>query len=498
MIKPAKKSFLLSIALLILYSISRLPILSSELTPFLFCDEQIFLNDVHSLITKKRYVYAVYTAGGMNIIPLFILGKLLYYFNIYSQSNLLFLGRFFYLFLLGIFTCLYLYKLTKAISNKSIIGFISVIVFIVSPYCISQSKIWYPDDYIYLFSTIFLFYVVKYIQTKKTKYLFVITLSLVLACSVKYTAFLLFSLLPFIFLKEDNLIEATKKYFFMGFFFILGFLCCNYALLIHPLGWIDAFQWNIKNYQPHEWSRISGPIYYFFLTYITFLTPVHFISYCAGYRDLFTKNRELFFIFLIFPIFYIYFMGTANFVLNRNVSILIPFVIPILSIGIYQISLFLINNKKNFILLFFYLPPLLFFIFITYSDFGIDSRYIAYEWLKKNVKANESIITNESCSVPTFGDKFFNGPTSELVEDFFIINSYWFSGENLPERGRGLLQIINQKNLHFYNFNDASLYKPIHHRDYNVGDIFFEKYILVKKINKNGPGIYIFKKNITE
>ena len=118
MIKPAEKSFLLSIALLILYSISRLPILSSELTPFLFCDEQIFLNDVHSLITKNRYVYAVYTAGGMNIIPLFILGKLLYYFNIYSESNLLFLGRFFYLFLLGIFTCIYLYKLTKAISNK--------------------------------------------------------------------------------------------------------------------------------------------------------------------------------------------------------------------------------------------------------------------------------------------------------------------------------------------------------------------------------------------
>ena len=191
-------------------------------------------------------------------------------------------------------------------------------------------------------------------------------------------------------------------------------------------------------------------------------------------------------------------MGTANFVLNRNVSILIPFVIPILSIGIYQISLFLINNKKNFILLFFYLPPLLFFIFITYSDFDIDSRYIAYEWLKKNVKANESIITNESCSVPTFGDKFFNGPTSELVEDFFIINSYWSAGENFPERGRGLLQIINQKNLHFYNFNDTSLYKPIVHKDYNVGDIFFEKYILVKKINKNGPGIYIFKKNITE
>jgi hypothetical protein len=473
----------------IIFLLPRLISLISDLPPYLFCDESIFLNAVNSFNLPSFYVNE-FRAGGVNIFPILIIKHL---FSIESVTALIITARIFYLILLGSFTCYFIYKISRVLGFDKLLSFLSVLIFLLSPVVLSVSRIWYPDNYIYLFSSGFLYYLLMSKIFLKIRYFIFFGIFFGLAVSTKYTAIFLFFPIVFLFSLDKKIITYLIISCIVSF---TTFLLINYSIFLNFDKFYLDFIHNVNNYGAHQWLDFSGPLLYLASSIVIFATPFFLPIYLIG---LFKSNLIFDFrmklIFLLFPIIYIYYFGTASLVIVRNISILIPFLIPVFTLGIYCIINY---GKRNLTIFLIFLAPAFYYASIVFSNNAPDSRLIAQTWIIENIDKSSTFAANEFCSgsspaevagYSTAGDSGFTSSS-----DYVLISSYWNSPLSSFYWTRGVLQYIDPGYIHFYNMNNRSLLK--FSNDVLKTGFTYEGYSLIKIFEGSGPTLFLFRKEV--
>jgi len=408
--KIISENFLIS-AILFAF-IMRLPGLFQELPPYQFCDEEFFWGEVIRMIRSNSYFAQEFRAGGANIYPMFYLTKFINMFlpDLLRSTGVLIVGRLILVGVMGSLNIIIIKKICDYIFSNKVITKITIILYVISPYILSNSRIWYPDNYIFVFSAIFFWGLIKTLKfpSNISPYI-LLALGLALTISTKYTGILLiipsFLILSFIFFYEkDKSIVFTNLALFITLFLVF-LLLLNYSILLNFEKFILDFNSNRALYKNHGFIDVNNFIYYFNFTFTMVLGVFSFPLWCFGSYYLIKISREKFayFICLSIPLVYIIFLGSLGKVLGRNVSILIPFVLPIIGCGIYFILYKLNFSSYKFrlyaVILCLIFPQSLQSAYIFYHNFYPDSRIIAKRWLEKNISNSSSVAISFVFSV---------------------------------------------------------------------------------------------------
>ena len=186
--------------------------------------------------------------------------------------------------------------------------------------------------------------------------------------------------------------------------------------------------------------------------------------------------------------------------MGRNVSILIPFVLPIIGCGIYFILYKLNFSSYKFrlyaVILCLIFPQSLQSAYIFYHNFYPDSRIIAKRWLKKNISNSSSVGFNDSCSgsspASSAGLNAVFDPSAKLKLDYYVLNSYWSSFLDKHYLNRfGYLRFVDQKYIHFYEYESNEAFK--FDRFDNIQSANINDYSIIKIFQSNGPDIIVLK-----
>lgn len=489
----------------------RIPILLQELPPFQFCDESIFFGEVVRLYNGKEWVTHEFRAGGFNIYPILILSKILGNFNQPSSIDILLIGRYVYLVLFACVAGYGFYKLGEDISGKTV-GVITLLLYAISPYVYSISRYWYPDHYITAAIVWLLHFAIKYNRSdnNNTKALILCGILLGVSISIKYTS--LFMALPIGYLIINKMFKLLPsesmakigicfiKYFVLPFAITL--LLLNFSILFDFDGFLNGFKFNINNYGPRDFTRIDGVVFYLVTI---FVLPLGFLGSLLFVLGI-IKSQPKFSVISISSglaiISFLLVMGTVNIVINRNSAIILPFVLPLMAVGLTWL---LFNQSyKNTTIKYAAKLTVFFVIFGNFyalissvkQDFDQDSRILARNWIVDHISKNSTIGTNEFCSgespAPSGSYFILNDPGFEKQLDYYVINSYWPSRVDGFFKSKGLVQQYSQKYIHFYNFNDRSIYKAQISNAYTYPHV--DGYRLLQSFNTNGPNVLIYKK----
>jgi 4-amino-4-deoxy-L-arabinose transferase-like glycosyltransferase len=483
----------------------RLPSVFQELPPYLFCDESIYFGEVKRLLQNNSLIVGEFRAGGFNIIPILIPLKFINIFWDLKDSTLLIFGRIFYLIIIYGLGAFYTYKLCLIISKNFITSYISLFLYFTSPYIYSMGRYWYPDHYIYAFSTIFFYYLIilnNDLFNKRNCFIFGALTAIIL--SIKYTGLLIFPIVLFAFLYNNKILKNPKDFirpflYIIRSFFIT-FLVLNYSIIFKFQDFLRGYKFNIQNYGEHSFSNYNGAIFYFSLIFFASFTPFFIPIFISGFRKVFQINRFYFYSSIISIAIFITVLGTSEMVINRNISLVIPLIIPIASIGLYAI----LSHKSSYdfikwltrIMCVLPIAILIGNFLYSYShDLKLDSRIIAEERLTRFAEDNLVVGTNEFCSgdspaavlnMPTSADPFLKNNYK-----YYVLNSYWPSALSSSLIYPGVLLQPDQKYLHFYNFNDTSILRK---RSTNIENIVLPEGFLIRElITSNGPDIYLIE-----
>lgn len=172
------------------------PVLIQELPPFQFCDEDIYSSEVMKMLTENRFFTKEFRSGGINIYPAYFLGKLFFLImgRLPELNELIIMARLLLSGILNASTVFIISKIGTIIFKENTRPKILLLLgFSLSPMISGISRIWYPDHYIIFFSSLFLYFLLKFNITKEndTWIYSKLGISLGLIISTKYTGVLL-------------------------------------------------------------------------------------------------------------------------------------------------------------------------------------------------------------------------------------------------------------------------------------------------------------------
>ena len=475
----------------------------NEIPPYQFCDENMFITQLKGLENNFTNFFE-FRAGGFNYLPLFL-------FTYFSNSDLLIIGRIFYLVIISSGTVFFIYKISYLLSENIKLSLLSSFLFVFSSYYFAVSRYWYPDHYIYFFSSIFFYYLLKILKNEKVNIsdlsFFVFLFAILL--SIKYTTILLFPSFGFILYKiiKTNFYVNYNNFIFINLRLLLIFIITisifNIGIFFNISEFSNDFKFNLNHYGGYSNEFLLDSFLYYFLT--LFLMPATFFAspyIFLGLNFLRTRNLLIFSSIVFIILFFLLYLGlNSGLALHRNVSVFIPLIFPLIAIGVHK-SLYLLNS--NYIKLFSYSYFLIFlsyFIFCYFTSFSnsikTDSRILAENWIKSNIPLTSSVGTNQFCSGLSpaidfnnlvYVDKFF-----EKKLDFYVINSYWGSAISyIYDNKKPLIKIQDQTKIHFHYFNDKNFFSQ-NNQIFRTG--LLDQYSIIKTFNGSGPTIYILKKN---
>ena len=143
----------------------RVPSITQKLPPYFFCDEELFSEETFRMLQENSYLQEMFKAGPVNIYPPLIIYKIYITFTNQAPSfnELLILGRIILPILASCLTILFLDKLSHLLFGKENLRPKVVIfsLFTFSPYIFSQSRMWYPDHYLFFITTALSFYILN-------------------------------------------------------------------------------------------------------------------------------------------------------------------------------------------------------------------------------------------------------------------------------------------------------------------------------------------------
>ena len=212
-------------------------------------------------------------------------------------------------------------------------------------------------------------------------------------------------------------------------------------------------------------------------------------------------------ILLVFPLLNVFYLGFQGLVYNRNIIASIPFLLPLIAVGIGR----LIHSdpgrtrtRTRFALVVVALAAVLQLAQVganAISDLRPDSEPVAAAWVAQHVPTSAVVGTNGTCSAsPAQVAGYATRVDPDLAQglEYYVINSYWDSVLNPAFRGPAAAwTILDQKYLHYYFASDRNLpvdvlTLPWPSRD--VRDVTPSGYAVVKVFDSNGPSIVVLRK----
>jgi len=499
--------------LLLLLALIRLPIMMQELPPFQFCDESMFFGEVQRLYFANEWVTHEFRSGGFNIYPVLILTKILGYIYDLSSVDILLIGRYFYLVFLALLSGYGFYKVGSIVGGN-ILGVICIALYIISPYVYSISRYWYPDHYIAAAVVWTNYYAIKYYKEylDERKTLLSCGALFGVCLSIKYTAILLLFPIGFYvvgkifkfreFKSSCKILGRELAYFAVAAAFV--WLVFNFSIFYDFHGFLRGFIFNVNNYGPRSYDRLDGIIFYLVTIFVLPLGCLGVILYAVGLKKFPADNYFVPLVSCISVLIYVTVMGTVNIVVNRNSAIIIPFVFPVIAAGLKSMLSDCWDNNLGIrylsriigIVAILINTALVSFCFI--EDLNVDSRILARDWILNNIPNNSIVGVNEFCSgespAPSNAYRIIYDPQFDKKLNYYVINSYWSSKLDFYSRNKGLIQQWDQKYLHFYNFNDRSVYKYDTNSRGGSSSLVVNDYELIRSFNSNGPDIFIYKR----
>lgn len=501
----------------------RLPSVFQELPPYLYCDEGMFSGEVLRMLTSDTFIVNDFRAGGVNVYPVLILFKLWGIFSteLPSLSDVVVVGRLVHVVSLSSLAVFFIFHLTNNLFDNKRIGLYAVLGFVISPMVYGISRYWYPDHYIVVFASGFLFFLSEAFKYKPTlKSSIGIGVFWALTVSTKYTG-LLFAIPIFvlmtIYLWENRDKDKIKKAFSRSVVcsliilaaFTLVFSAFNFSLFVNTEKFVADFMFNINNYSREEPKLFLGFIwegakFYFLTAYVMTLGIAGFLVFSLGYLGVLLKSKPLFFLLTCFPAFLIIYLGNAGMFINRNMMILLPFILPVFGYGLFSIHKFSLNfsGKKRILI-----KALLALVVIFPSaqtgyafihDFQPDSRVLAHDWVNKHIPAGATIGMNEFCSgyspAANATNRLAVDPHMQNGHNYYVLNSYWRGVLDPVYRNRlGVWQVIDQKYLWFHNGLDSNFYRKVD-KSVTINSTIPNDYKVLKVFDSNGPDIVILEK----
>ena len=502
----------------------RVPAIFQELPPYLFCDESMFADEAFAMLQQGRMLTGQFKAGGLNIYIPLLIAKPLFFFNdqifsytLFGYTNFVILGRIVYVLLLNPLTLVFIYLSAVELFQKKTIGLCAALAFLISPFLLANSRMWYPDHYIVFFSAGLFYFLIRHYKAPlhRLNYPFV-GIFLALTISTKYTGLLLVPVVGLVLLM--NLfwpLNRIQLYTRANWLLIFKWLCAaalcslvvllvaNFSAVVNTPKFILDFNFNVENYRQYGSLGWRGVLFYLFALYYLSLGGFGIIPIFFGYKDLYKAHPRLI-VLMLAPIGLATYLGLSGLVLFRNMTVFLPLIFLIAGVGIYRLCIYasagtrLQKTLSVLVLIGIVFSQLPQIVVTIKRDFATDSRILAEDWLKQNIPTTSSVGTNEFCAGPSpakvAGLSTQIDPFMKQNLDYYVFDTYWASVfEPIYKGNKGALQIWDQKYLHFYFLSDIDIFRwktqPL-----RVDAVVPSGYHIVKWFKSNGPDVLILQK----
>ncbi len=514
-----KKVLLILFIVFIINIILRLPGAFQELPPNSFCDEDLITNYAFKNYNENKIYY--YGLGQLNYylaaVPsyfcdLFLAHKL-------SKDKFIILSRFlgpvFFNSLSAVIIFLTIYLLFKSI----VVCILFSILYTFSPMNLGLSRIFYPDHYLIIFSTICLFLSLLSIKGLSSKLVMIIgSITVAFAASIKIHGFVLIVPLIFsklIFFQESvgfnysSIKSSIIKTLYLVFGSLIFFSILNPFLFIEGFAVLEKYiDWKRSIYsKDYEYLMSNNPhFFYMMVTFICSFGISASLLFIIGFLNVYRNDVQLFLTLISCPLVLILFFGQLKLIIIRNMILALPFVLIFISYGYFN-SIHNIKNQflKYMIILILLIEPVSKSLFSFYSDFKIDSRTKTREWVSKNINEGSTIASNKGCfqPFPFDFDKFDSidlGFSSAMIYlenyddiDYLILDS-WFGdmiGKDKHKSEQSGMIIFTEKIFNNLTFINAT--GMFHKNKYQKG-LFRNNYFEhIHTIRGYGPDIFIYE-----
>jgi len=157
------------------------------------------------------------------------------------------------------------------------------------------------------------------------------------------------------------------------------------------------------------------------------------------------------------------------------------------------------NNAAIFCAFIFFAQPSYAFGTSALHDLKQDSRIPASSWIKENIPNGTVIgIENRNCSnvspAVTAGFQTEIDAFLDQKKEYYVFVSYWETPfDDFYRKNVGIFQVVDQKYLHFYHFNDKTIFR-LPKEKLSLNDLTPTGYEIIKVISSNGPDVIILKR----
>lgn len=497
----------------ILNFLIHLPSIGKELMPYQFCDESIFSFQVHGMLNNGSNVTNEFRAGGFNIYPVLTLLRIFTFVNPVSLdfNSVLLVGRIFMVQVPNLLICFVIYILLRELKVSSRFGLVGNALVILSPLLFGISRLWYPDHYIFFYSSLLVLYIVRILDNTSNRRDYIAAGCIMgIIISIKYTGLLLLPIVVFLVLSghlrdrsgTDRKLRRKLWGTLILIFFsslVIVLIVFNFSLIFEFQKFVQDFNFNLANYARSPGIRYSGFFFYLYQIFVVSWFPTVLIFWLIGAVALFRRSGYYFFTFIIFPILLVFYLGMAGTVINRNITFILPFFLVGIILGI-QKAIAVSSGIRKFLstvlLAAMFLNGILTIGLSFSQDLKEDSRTVAESWIAQELPADAFIGTNEFCSGPSPArDISKNIYIDEIMKkgyEYYIFNSYYPSVLFPYYQSKNILQTTGQKYTHFYHFNDANVLKW--NTQDNLSKFVPSGYKILKRFAFDGPEMVILKR----
>ncbi len=429
-----------------------------------------------------------------------------------NTNNVVDIARTIQPIIIGGSTSVLIYLSSKKIFKSEIYGYLSAILFAVSPGVYAYSRFAYPDHYVYFFSAAVMYFLIRYLDNQLKKDLVLAAVFTSLAFSVKYSG--IFLLVPVMVATHFGVTSNANRLSRLKIslldarwplaFACLAFFIVNLSAFLQPKLFIDGLLFNSSNYASFSGGFFENFVYYFIILCGISFGMLSLPFLLMGWFELYRKNIEIFVVLISFPLALMLYLSTLGLALNRNMSIALPFVVIPLTAAIkFLVNGFKAQNRTRRITVSLAISLVIGAGALQFSqsfqrDFQSDSRVVAHKWIDENLDRELIIGTNEFCS----GHSPAHGLGFETIQDasfsknlpLYVVNSYWNSPfDPYYKEATPYWLELDQKYIHFYHFNDTKVSR-FARDETRIEDLVPAGYFLVKSFTSNGPDVLILRK----
>ena len=507
---------LLISALFLIGILLRAPGFFQETGAFTFCDENMFLKEALRMYLERDPVPSLYHSGALNFyLPIISahLAELMLGGDLTGEQFRI-AARFLSAGILSSLSAAFIFLAANSLFKKQSVAIFCSLLMLFSPFVLANSRYHYPDHYIVFFICLSLWCCAKLMEKdadRKSMFFWygMAGLTAALAASVKYTGALLCVQIFLAWVLShwrrpqdvNDLARQIQPLAIAAISAVVGFMILNPGMFLHT----DAF---LNGLAVSHYSRSETPWHgWFYLAKILIFMPFGVLAApisVVGLISLSRVSREMV-VFLIFlPLTIMFWLGSYEQLLPRNVVIALPSMTLLAGYGFYVVGTWLrsqqesdVNLSQVFLLLglILLIEPVTKSVFSLKRDFDPDARLMARSW-------SQLLMSEEYPTVFShFGcDYDYLVPPNPISNDRtcpdYVVLDTWFGGvdslgqqKQFPTSLVDILSELDQKRLHYKDHTEMwfGLGQP--------ADVLSE-YDIAYRFEGFGPDVLVFERKV--